>query len=467
MKQTRDRTSEQTLGRLLVGGYDGTARLASPGLRIFVDPSSYHSCNAGDLAMLTVALQRLRALWPSAAIVVHTLDPPVVQSLDPAAITLDPFGARGWSVDAVLAARALPPTRSVGLALDAYRWIKRSQPWLARLVGSTALCSTCRSTRLMHQYLHAVTTADLVLLSGAGSINDEFCVDSLIRLETLELARQAGATTALLGQGLGPIDHPVLRARAARILAHVDFLCLREGLGSLALLDSLGATPHELAITGDDAIVLGYQARRSQPGTALGVNVRVASYSGIDRAGADHIGAIVRRAAAALGTELVPIPISRHPMADDAQTARRLMGNATTAAASHEVASPALVLEALQRCRVVVVGSYHAAVFALSMGIPAVMIASSPYYEQKLRGVAHQFGVGCQVELTSHPDFASRLRAAIDAAWAQSAEAREGLLAAARAQIGTSEAAYRRLFELVETRLARGRQARGTRERRE
>src|SRR5262245_28449826 len=117
MKQTGDRTTERTLDRLLVGGYNGTARLASPGLRTFIDPSSDHSCNAGDLAMLPVALQRVRALWPSAAIIVQTLDPPVVQSLDAAAATLDPYGARGWSADAFLAARALPPTRGVNLAL--------------------------------------------------------------------------------------------------------------------------------------------------------------------------------------------------------------------------------------------------------------------------------------------------------------------------------------------------------------
>jgi colanic acid/amylovoran biosynthesis protein len=461
MKQTGDRTTEQTLGRLLVGGYSGTARLASPGLRVFIDPSSYHSCNAGDLAMLTVALQRVRALWPSAAIVVHTLDPPVLQSLDPAAATLDPFGARGWSADALLAARAVPSARGVSLALEAYRWVKRRQPWLARVLGSTALGTTCRSARLLHHYLHAVTSADLVLLSGAGNLNDEFCVDSLIRLETLELANQAGATTALLGQGLGPIQHPVLRARAARVLSNVDFLFLRESLASLALLDSLGATPHELAITGDDAVVLGYEARRSQPGTALGVNLRVTSYSGIDRARVDSVGVIVRQAAAALGTELVPIPISRHPVADDALIARHLLGSSATMTTSHEVASPAPVLQALQRCRAVVVGSYHAAVFALSMGIPAVMIAGSPYYEQKLRGVAHQFGVGCQVELASHPDFAIRLRNAIETAWVTSAETRDSLLAAARAQIGASEAAYRRLFDLVETRITRCRQARG------
>jgi colanic acid/amylovoran biosynthesis protein len=116
------------------------------------------------------------------------------------------------------------------------------------------------------------------------------------------------------------------------------------------------------------------------------------------------------------------------------------------------------VLEVLQRCRVVVVGSYHAAVFALSMGIPAVMIAAREHYAQKLHGLAHQFGVGCQVELASHPELAMRLQAAIESAWTCAPGTRVTLLAAARNQVVASEAAYERLFELMEARAPRCRQ---------
>ena len=46
----------------------------------------------------------------------------------------------------------------------------------------------------------------------------------------------------------------------------------------------------------------------------------------------------------------------------------------------------------IARCRLVVTGSYHAALFALSMGVPAIGIATSRYYEDKFLGLADQFG---------------------------------------------------------------------------
>ena len=43
------------------------------------------------------------------------------------------------------------------------------------------------------------------------------------------------------------------------------------------------------------------------------------------------------------------------------------------------------VLTAIADCRVVVTGSYHAAVFALSMGVPAVGLAASRYYARQVQ----------------------------------------------------------------------------------
>ena len=47
-------------------------------MNILVDSCSYNCQNAGDLAMLTVAVSRLRELWPSAAIAVVTNAPALV-----------------------------------------------------------------------------------------------------------------------------------------------------------------------------------------------------------------------------------------------------------------------------------------------------------------------------------------------------------------------------------------------------
>ena len=48
----------------------------------------------------------------------------------------------------------------------------------------------------------------------------------------------------------------------------------------------------------------------------------------------------------------------------------------------------ALVIERVGECRVVVTGSYHGAVFALAQGIPVVALVKSPYYVNKMAGLA-------------------------------------------------------------------------------
>ena len=55
-----------------------------------------------------------------------------------------------------------------------------------------------------------------------------------------------------------------------------------------------------------------------------------------------------------------------------------------------EPCDPRAIIKRIGRCRVVVTGSYHVAVFALSQGIPAICLANSEYYEIKFRGLADQ-----------------------------------------------------------------------------
>jgi colanic acid/amylovoran biosynthesis protein len=98
------------------------------------------------------------------------------------------------------------------------------------------------------------------------------------------------------------------------------------------------------------------------------------------------------------------------------------------------------------RCRVVVTGSYHAAVFALGQGIPAVCMEHSPYYSQKFRGLQAQFGAGVEIVPMAEPDFGLRLERAIRFAWDSAERLRVSLLDATAAQIDLSRAAYARFF---------------------
>jgi colanic acid/amylovoran biosynthesis protein len=213
----------------------------------------------------------------------------------------------------------------------------------------------------------------------------------------------------------------------------------------------MGMPADRITVTGDDAIDLAYRARESAWGSAIGVNLRTSAYSGIGPDEVAGIGRVVRDAALRHSAALVAVPISRYPEDDDLKTAGVIVGDQRPREGP-EPSTPAQVLSILPGCRIVVAGSYHAALLALSMGIPAVTIAGSDYYVHKFRGLAGQFGPACRVALTSDPDFYSRLGTAIDDAWQSAETSREHLLHAAARQRRLGEAAYRHIFEIVERR---------------
>lgn len=102
-------------------------------------------------------------------------------------------------------------------------------------------------------------------------------------------------------------------------------------------------------------------------------------------------------------------------------------------------------------CRTVVTGSYRAAVFALSQGIPIVALAKSEYYGCKFRGLLHQFRHGCNIiSLDAHGLEASLLDG-IESAWRSAKRTRPKLLEAATRQIALCRAAYARVRDLIAT----------------
>src|SRR6185503_89135 len=104
-------------------------------------------------------------------------------------------------------------------------------------------------------------------------------------------------------------------------------------------------------------------------------------------------------------------------------------------------------------CRVVVAGSYHAAVFALAQGVPVVALSAAPYYDAKLAGLADLFAGGCRVVSVDDPDFASQLAAALDESWEAAEKLAPELVAAAGRQIAESRAAYARFSQPVARRV--------------
>jgi colanic acid/amylovoran biosynthesis protein len=374
-------------------------------VHVLIEPGNYTGGNIGDVSMLAVALQRLRRAWPGAEVKVQGLDRDSLAAIDAEAQLLDPYGSVAWSYFHV--------------------------PLLARI----ALMARRRRPGAVRDYLDAVRAADLVLVSGGGFMNDVFRRHALTVLDTLEMAIESGAVTALVGQGLGPITDRHLRRRIAEVLPRVGLITLREGVAGPQLLASIGVPSDRVRVTGDDAIALAYAARHETIGNTLGVNLRVAPYMGFTENDVGLVGRTLREH----GAPLTPIPIA----ADDCASIGRIVGQMV-----FMPRTVSEVIDVLPGCRVVVTGSYHAAVFALAMGIPAVALARSAYYIAKFRGLASQFGSACRVVLSSGQELGD----AIDDAWSGAVEVRGDLLDAARRQITLGEAAFAVLSQKVTAR---------------
>ncbi len=364
-------------------------------IRILIEPSDYVLRNLGDMAMMQVAATRLVALWPDAEIRILSDRPSELPHYRSNVTALDSLGRRLWLRTSVIpgsVSRRLP-SRIRTFSERAERFWRVRFPRSMRRLIRWRLAAAGRDHQALTDYLHILEAADLVLATGMGGITDAFPRYAYELLETLDSAHRLGAVTAMMGQGMGPIDDPLLRRYAAAVLRHVDLIALREDRAGRPLLEQqLGVDHARITTTGDDAIELGFNRNQSQLGTDLGVNLRIADYSGVTESVATAIGDQLRQAAARTSASLVPIPISTVSEEDDRRSIERFVTGTSSGGASSGASTIADALTAIADCRVVVTGSYHAAVFALSMGVPAVGLAASPYYLDKFLGLADQFG---------------------------------------------------------------------------
>jgi polysaccharide pyruvyl transferase WcaK-like protein len=381
--------------------------------RVVIDPGSHAVLNLGDISMLQVAVERLRAAWPEARIGVLTTDAERLALHCPGAQAVPAAGRYAWMADGA-------------------RHGLRGRARLSRDADARA-------------YRRALRRTDLFLVSGRGSICDAFAGESHELLTELEFAASLGLRTAMMGQGIGPLADRSLAERAAAVLPAVDLIAVREPVTALPLLESLGVEADRVSVTGDDALEPAWTAARDpSPLDRIGLNVRAADYAGIDEPAARRVADAVRETAGRLGASVASVPISVHPSEADAHTFERLLGDAGPA--------PTATRDAIVRagtCRVVVTGSYHAAVFALGQGRPAIGIAASDYYRSKFHGLAAQYSGALPVLEPGEADFRQQLAETLEDAWESESARRADLLAATERQVEAGHAAYARLEALL------------------
>lgn len=443
------------------------------GYRILIENSEYWLRNNGDLAMLEVTVRRLRQRWPNARIGVMTESPALVRAFFPDVDGITVFDDDPWRAQGPIAGLAgrVGPAIAGPAAIGGLRgrgWLRakavaardrlragisarKSEPVAAAPSDDVATSQLTDTIARHYGAARAAREATLVLGLGGGYLTDADVPQAGRALDLLEHAHEAGVPVAMVGQGLGPMRDPELRARAAAVLPLLGLLGLRENRRGPALLESLAVPAANVVVTGDDAIELAYNLRTDTLGSDIGVCLRVAQYAPVAAAAQGTVGRVVRGLAAELGAGLVPLIIAETPGSPDRKTTLPLVrGAQNVTPALGRFVRPSDVANQVARCRLLVTGAYHLAVFALSQGIPVVGLTSTEYYDDKFLGLSQMFGGGVVLVHLDDDQLEETLSQAIRSTWAGAADVRADLRASAVEQIAAGRAAFDRVFALVE-----------------
>ncbi len=403
----------------------------------------------GDVAMMQVAARRLCELWPCARIEAVTSAPHLLRAFCPAAVPAPFYEKAAWmaSRDLCICLRQSLPACLACALFKCERTIWLRLPALADLALWIKSVCLGRPFSPPAAFRSRLKSADILVVSGMGILNDPFAGSAISLLDEIEAALNAGLSVFAFGQGVGPITDPLLWRRARAVLPRLALISLREGRTGLPLLRALGVPPEKILVTGDDAIELALEQKPSEPGNAIGVSLRLADYAGTDQHTARSLAAPLQDAADALHAPLVPVPISFEKGESDIRSAELLLGPHCREHCQN-LACPQDVIRLIGSCRVVVTGAYHAGVFALAQGIPVVALIQSPYYEQKFKGLQQQFPEGCHLLDLRTPLSSAQIRDTVLAAAHSADHSRDSLLAAAARQVELSRQAYRQAASL-------------------
>lgn len=419
-------------------------------MRFLVESGTYQIDNVGDIAMLQRTVWRLRETFPGAQIAVVTERP---ERLRAVLEDVEPVPASPWfRLRTVPIPRRFEYARLVrGLRWREPTWAGRT-PRLARLGKRLDFHATPDERAAADAFYEQVRAADAVVAAGGGYINDFYHEHAWKVLATLSLAQGLRRPTAMFGAGLGPITRHDLRWRAGQILPRLRVLALREAALGPRVVRELCATDVQIVISGDDAVPV---ALRQAVGpisdrNAIGVNLRLSADAEVPESALASVREGIEHAAARHAATIVPLVIrTQLSPVNDVTSAERIFGPAIDLSAARTVTTPQQALQQVARCRVVVTGAYHNAVFALSMGIPVVGLCRSTYYTAKLRGVAEGFGTGMSIISLDDPALSQRLPAEIARWWTQAASVAAPLRDAARRQTELGESAYGQFLTAV------------------
>ena len=420
-------------------------------MRILIEPSDYPELrNLGDIAMMQTALGRIAKLWPDARIQVLSDTPEALPKYGANVEGITATGRHAW-MSGLFPGRGIP--EGVRILERSFR---NANVGLGEQLASAKLkLHSPQRADALSTFLETTRATDLLVVCGMGGVADVFERYALDLLDTIDLVKSNGrGTVAMFGQAFGPIgDGTPVAMRAREVLPRVDLIGLREARASMPLLKRLGVDTSRAVVTGDDALEVAAVKRRTGVGDSVGMNVRVASYSELTLEHAARMRPVIQGFAEAKKAPIQPLPTSLHREESDADSIRHVTEGYGWVG-TNDVSGPESLIDQVQRCRVAVVGSYHAGVYSLAQGVPIVGLYDSDYYRDKFLGLEALFGSGVFPVDLSGADWAERLVAQMDAAWGSSPSLRGQIIEQADRQIEAGREAYNRLYKMVEERSA-------------
>lgn len=411
--------------------------------------------NFGDVAMLQVAVSRLVELWPESDVLVLTDSEANLSRFCPQAKPCSRIGATTWLSDGVITGplHLHVPNWGIRLIRGTKSWIRTHAPgaisfllrWRFRLHDGEGRGPKAES------FARELGRCDLLAVAGCGGFADSCREWNLLTLGLIEAALALHKPVALFSQGLGPISDEETLDRMAAVLPRVRLLASRGTAGAEALAARVGIPADVFVTTGDDAVEPASKWRAQVVGNGVGINLRIAPYSGVTDWQASALKVCLRQFVSRHGAELVPLPIAVHNTADDRRSIAVIVGDGFSPDMMQGLDSPEAIYQETAKCRVVVAGAYHAAVFALGQGIPTICVYGAEYYKAKFEGLQAMFGDGCTVVNLHEADFIERIEVLLERFWGEAAGLREELKARASGQVGKSREAYRSLRDSLQT----------------
>jgi polysaccharide pyruvyl transferase WcaK-like protein len=354
-------------------------------MKLMFDQSGYALGNLGDRAMLEMALARCS----EHECIVVARNEILLRGVSKKANLVEMAGLTEWRRTYNLAGgihRLLPQSAHQTLK-DLEEACRSKFPHMAYKHIVRRLKKRNADTEPFERFMKQVSETDALIVTGGGFINDSFPRHAMLVLRLCQLFLRLGKPVALFGQGIGPLKTPALRKVLAEVAQQATVFGLREGLYSPVLLKELGVTNPRVVTTGDDAIEFALQYTEIPTKNSIGINIRVAPYSGISEEVAMKILQSVEYAKNQLGCSLVAVPISWNAGDSDVSTLSFIEPEICL----DKPWSTQQLVDRVSECRVVITASYHAAVFALSQGCPVIAMVGSGYYDAKMKGLAKQF----------------------------------------------------------------------------